>query len=217
MRIIHYYHIFADGRWQMLVNQHLMAVSNYGLANAIEEIRIGIVGQPANRKEVKAFLATIMPADRCKVVVERTTAWEQATLNEMYKASQEEPDAVYLYAHTKGGSDASLINQLWCRSMTFFCVVAWQNALEKLEGVDIAGPHWITKEKWPHMADHNNPHGYPYFGGNYWWARATHIAKLGTPERDHRWQAEHWIGKAEAQVADLCPGWPSPELFVITW
>ncbi len=104
MRIIHYYHIFADGRWQMLVNQHLMAVSNYGLANAIEEIRIGIVGQPANRKEVKAFLATVMPADRCKVVVERTTAWEQATLNEMYKASQEEPDAVYLYAHTKGGS-----------------------------------------------------------------------------------------------------------------
>lgn len=201
----------------MLVNQHLMAVSNYGLASAIQEIRIGIVGQPANRKEVKAFLATVMPADRCKVVVERTTAWEQATLTEMYKASQEEPDAVYLYAHTKGGSDASLINQLWCRSMTFFCVVAWQNALEKLEGVDIAGPHWITKEKWPHMADHNNPHGYPYFGGNYWWARATHIAKLGTPERDHRWQAEHWIGKAEAQVADLCPGWPSPELFVITW
>lgn len=201
----------------MLVNQHLMAVSNYGLASAIQEIRIGIVGQPANRKEVKAFLATVMPADRCKVVVERTTAWEQATLTEMYKASQEEPDAVYLYAHTKGGSDASLINQLWCRSMTFFCVVAWQNALEKLEGVDIAGPHWITKEKWPHMADHNNPHGYPYFGGNYWWARATHIAKLGIPERDHRWQAEHWIGKAEAQVADLCPGWPSPELFVITW
>ena len=217
MRIIHYYHIFADGRWQMLVNQHLMAGSNSGLAKAIQEIRIGIVGQPANRKEVKAFLATVMPADRCKIVVERTTAWEQATLTEMYMASQEEPDAVYLYAHTKGGSDASLINQLWCRSMTFFCVVAWQNALEKLEGVDIAGPHWITKEKWPHMADHNNPHGYPYFGGNYWWARATHIAKLGMPERDHRWQAEHWIGKAEAQVADLCPGWPSPELFVITW
>jgi hypothetical protein len=135
----------------------------------------------------------------------------------MYKASQEE-EAVYLYAHTKGASDPSLINQLWNRSMTFFNVVAWERCLQLLEGVDAVGCHWITKEQFPHMADHNNPDGYPYFGGTYWWAKSSHIKELGEPERKQRWQAEHWIGKKpDTKVHDTNPGWPSPEKFIITF
>jgi hypothetical protein len=135
----------------------------------------------------------------------------------MYRASQEE-EAVYLYAHTKGASDPSLINQLWNRSMTFFNVVAWERCLQLLEGVDAVGCHWITKEQFPHMADANNPDGYPYFGGTYWWAKSSHIKELGEPERKQRWQAEHWIGKKpDTKVHDSNPGWPSPERFVITF
>ena len=195
----------------------MMALCNYGLIDRLDEIRVGIVGPPEQRKAVKEILDNSLIKDKVKVVVTRTNAWEQATLTEMYRASQEE-EAVYLYAHTKGASDPSLINQLWNRSMTFFNVVAWERCLQALEGVDTVGCHWITKEQFPHMADHNNPVGYPYFGGTYWWAKSSHIKELGEPVRENRWQAEHWIGKKpDTKVHDTNPGWPSPERFVITF
>jgi hypothetical protein len=90
--------------------------------------------------------------------------------------------------------------------------------MQMLEQVDAVGCHWITKEQFPHMADQNNPEGYPYFGGNFWWAKSSHIKELGEPVRDHRFQAEHWIGKKpDTKVFDTNPGWPSPERFVITF
>jgi hypothetical protein len=219
MKLIHYYHVYCGGggQWQLIMNQHMMALCNYGLIEQLDEIRVGIVGPPDQRKAVKEILDNSLIKDKVKVVVTRTNAYEQATLTEMYKASQDE-DAVYLYAHTKGASDPSLINQLWNRSMTFFNVVAWERCLQLLEGVDAVGCHWITKEQFPHMADANNPEGFPYFGGTYWWAKSSHIKELGEPVRDNRWQAEHWIGKKpDTKVHDTNAGWPSPERFVITF
>ena len=133
MKLIHYYHIYCGGgvQWQLIMNQHMMALSNYGLIDKLDEIRVGIVGPPEQRKAVKEILDNSLIKDKVKVVVTRTNAWEQATLTEMYKASQDE-DAAYLYAHTKGSSDPSLINQLWCRSMIFFNVVAWERCLVHL-------------------------------------------------------------------------------------
>jgi len=199
------------------MNQHMMALCNYGLIEQLDEVRIGIVGPPDQRKAVKEILDNSMIKDKVKVVVTRTTAWEQATLTEMYKASQDE-DAAYFYAHTKGSANPSLVAQLWGRSMIFFNIVAWERSLAELENVDAVGCHWLTKEEFPHIADHNNPEGYPYFGGNFWWAKSSHIRKLGEPQRDHRYQGEHWIGKAEGMtVYDSNKGWPDPSKFVITY
>jgi hypothetical protein len=156
-------------------------------------------------------------ASKIKVVVTRTNAWEQATLTEMYKASQTE-DAAYLYGHTKGGADPSLVKQMWCRSMIFFNIVAWERSLAELEKVDCVGTHWLTTEQFPQIADQNNPDGYPYFAGNFWWAKSSHVRELGEPLREHRYQAETWIGKREGMtVYDPNPGWPDPSKFVITF
>ncbi len=136
------------------MHQHMMALCNYGLIEQLDEIRVGIVGPPEQRKVVKEILDNSLVASKIKVVVTRTNAWEQATLTEMYKASQTE-DAAYLYAHTKGSSDPSLINQLWCRSMIFFNIVAWERAIAELANVDCVGAYWLTKEEFPQIADHN--------------------------------------------------------------
>jgi hypothetical protein len=195
----------------------MMALCNYGLIEQLDEIRVGIVGPPDQRKVVKEILDNSLVAAKIKVVVTRTNAWEQATLTEMYRASQTE-DAAYLYAHTKGGSDPSLVKQMWCRSMIFFNIVAWERTLVELEKVDCVGTHWLTTEQFPEIRDHNNPEGYPYFAGNFWWAKSSHIRELGEPVREHRWQAEHWIGKREGMtVYDPNPGWPSPDKFVTTF
>jgi hypothetical protein len=183
----------------------------------LDEIRVGIVGPPDQRKAVKEILDNSLVAAKIKVVVTRTNAWEQATLTEMYRASQTE-DAAYLYAHTKGGSDPSLVKQMWCRSMIFFNIVAWERTLVELEKVDCVGTHWLTTEQFPEIRDHNNPEGYPYFAGNFWWAKSSHIRELGEPVREHRYQAETWIGKREGMtVYDPNPGWPSPDKFVTTF
>ena len=219
MKLIHYYHIYCGGggQWQLIMHQHMMALCNYGLIEQLDEIRVGIVGPPEQRKVVKEILDNSLVAAKIKVVVTRTNAWEQATLTEMYRASQTE-DAAYLYAHTKGGSDPSLIKQMWCRSMIFFNIVAWERTLVELEKVDAVGCHWLCTEQFPEIRDHNNPDGYPYFAGNFWWAKSSHIRELGEPVREHRWQAEHWIGKREGMtVYDPNPGWPSPDKFVTTF
>jgi hypothetical protein len=195
----------------------MMALCNYGLIEQLDEIRVGIVGPPDQRKVVKEILDNSLVASKIKVVVTRTNAWEQATLTEMYKASQTE-DAAYLYGHTKGGADPSLVKQMWCRSMIFFNIVAWERSLAELEKVDCVGTHWLTTEQFPQIADQNNPDGYPYFAGNFWWAKSSHVRELGEPLREHRYQAETWIGKREGMtVYDPNPGWPDPSKFVITF
>jgi hypothetical protein len=54
MKLIHYYHIYCGGggQWQLILNQHMMALCNYGLIENLDEIRVGIVGPPEQRKLV---------------------------------------------------------------------------------------------------------------------------------------------------------------------
>lgn len=218
-KIVHYYHVFAAGPWQLILNQHFMAVCNYGLIDEIDEIRVGIVGPPVARKAVKAHLENSLVASKVKVVVERGMAWEQATLTELWKAAQDE-EAIYFYAHTKGGYDRALHKQIWCRSMLFFNVVAFQVALDALQTHAAVGCHWLTKEAFPHIADQNNPEGHPYFAGNFWWSKTEHIRRLQEPKRDNRFQAEAWIGTAEPggwEVKDLNPGYPDINRMICTF
>jgi hypothetical protein len=216
MNIHHFFHIYADGvNVPYLVNQHLIALRAYGLSSALAGMHVGIVGKPENRAKVKEWLKV---SKFCgEIGVEEDAGFEQVTLNAMYEHSLGN-DGYYLYTHTKSAANPSLYNQSWARSMEFFCVVRWRLAIEKLATVDAVGCHWITKEQFPFMADQNNPSGYPYFGGNFWWAKAAAIRVLGRPALTHRWCAEHWIGKKiDIEVYDLCPGWPDPEKFCITF
>lgn len=218
MKLIHYYHIYSDGLWQFIVHQHFTSLISYGLINSLDEVRVGIVGSDVTRRKVKECLEAFNIG---KIVtdIELGTGFEQVTLNRLYEASKTE-EAFYLYAHTKGCSDPSLINQLWCRSMLYYNVVMWRAAINELakDGIDAVGCHWICKEEYPFMADQNNPNGYPFFGGTFWWAKSRHIRELGRPCTEHRWQAEHWIGKKTGtKVVDLNKGFPAIELFKVTF
>ena len=85
MKVIHYYHIYCGGNWQLILNQHMMAVCNYGLINVLDEIRVGIVGPPEQRKAVKEVLEGSMVADKVKVVVTRTNARDTASTSKLPK------------------------------------------------------------------------------------------------------------------------------------
>jgi hypothetical protein len=64
-------------------------------------------------------------------------------------------------------------------------------------GYDAVGPLFVE-----------NP---PYFAGNFWWAKASHIRTLKLPTGTRN-EAEGWIGtNSRAKFFSLCP-FPIPEI-----
>lgn len=213
--LIHYYHIYADPtrNWMPIVQQHFLALHNFGLYERLAEIRVGVVG--ADTAPVLEYLANF---DKVKIIADQSNGFEQVTLNKMHLHSKDN-DALYYYAHTKGASDPSLINQLWCRSMEFYTNANWQHMVDALATYDTAGCHWLTTEKYPFIKDENNPKGFPYYAGNFWWATSDYLRKLPRVGNETRWSAEHWIGKGNPNQMDINPTFPNinPLTLQITW
>jgi hypothetical protein len=215
MNLIHFYHIYADpsGHWQSIVQQHFLCLHNFGLYEALAEIRVGIVGERTER--VVEYLSQF---DKVRIIADERTGFEQVTLNKLHLYAKDN-DCLLYYAHTKGASDPSLVNQAWCRSMEFYTCANWQVMTNALELNDTAGCHWLTTEKYPFIQDANNPKGFSYYAGNYWWAKSAYIAKLPRIGNEHRWAAEHWIGKGKPDAYDINPTFPNlnPLTLQLTW
>lgn len=213
--LIHFYHIYADpnGNWQAVLQQHFLAMFNFGLYDALTEIRVGIVGD--NTAPVLAYLEQF---DKVKIIADESHGYEQITLNKLVLHARDN-DAYYYYAHTKGAHDNSLINQVWCRSMEFYTCVNWQQMTDALKSYDTAGCHFLTTTAYPFIQDANNPKGHPYYAGNFWWATSEYIKKQPRLGNETRWAAEHWIGKGKPNAMDINPTFPNlnPLTLQMTW
>lgn len=204
--LYHFYHIYADGQWEEPVNEHLTAMKEHGLAEALTGFYLGIVGTDDNRELVKEHIA-----EQGLPVLVRTEApigWEQVTL-EALRRHMVVNDGNVFYAHTKSAHDPADINIQWRKSMCYHNVVRWQEAVSQLETHDAVGCHWVNDAM---------------FGGNYWWATGRHIRTLPPLGYANRWQAEIWIGQREKipgldemKIHDLSPGWPHPSIFTTSW
>jgi len=211
MKIIHYYHILCNPNTNithLLVLQHMNAICNYGLVSVLDEIRIGLVGLPEQRKIVKEMLQQSMVKDKIKIVIERQRADEHITLQHMHNASQEE-ECYYIYGHTKGAYHTHFSNLVWVRSMIFYNIVGWGKMLEKLENtkIDCAGCFWLTKEEYPEILKFD-PDGTPFFGGNFYWAKSSYVKTLPIVPKQDRYKAERWIGLNDPKIYCIQGGHP---------
>lgn len=203
MRLGHYYHVYADGRWHTPVAQHVEALRTSGLLDELEFFRIGIVGSDTNRREVKETLPF------AEVVAEAEDGWEQHTLNELYDWALTVPvPHSVLYAHTKGAWSGGELAYLWRVSMTHDTVDNWREVVALLATHDAVGPFWMDSDRHEHLE-----HKF-FFGGNFWWANTHYLRKLPPLRWEHRFQAEGWVGLAEPNVANLRQG---PPLFGHFW
>lgn len=204
MKLAHFYHVYADGRWREPLSEHLHAVERSGLLDVTGSVRVSIVGSDAHAGEVEQFLE-----GKCATVVSRTEdGWEQETL-ELVRNWASTEDGAVLYAHTKGAANHSTINVRWRRSMTYHCVVKWAECLQSLADHDAVGCHWLTAED-----------GTGYFGGTFWWANTSYLRRLAPISYHSRWMAELWIGQivdGAANIRDMNPGAPSHQLFTSQW
>ena len=209
MIVKHYYHIFAAGAWSLPVREHVTALGRSGFRG---DMTVGLVGPEEDRARTREMMLVRLREWQLPDPVawaEADEGFEQVTLRQMY-ADVHATDDEYavLYAHSKGALFNTPWNAAWRRSMTQHVVSGWPGCAALLKDYDAVGCHWLTRDR------HHDPQlGHfvttPFFGGNFWMARASYLRTLPPPEDEHRHQAEEWIGLGDPKAHDLLPGWPS--------
>ena len=213
----HFYHIYAGDEWLLTVHQHFVTLNAYGLMDNLENVYVGIVGKTENRQAVISHLESY-GNPKIVIAVQAETGYEGTTLNKLWEFAKSDNGYIF-YAHTKGSSRGGLVNQLWCRSMLFFNAVRWQDALMQLgnDNTDAVGCHYVCKEKFPEyfeMYREHHPNKYPFFAGNFWWAKSSHIKSLQPPNTSDKYSPEGWLGSnGLLKNSDLFAGMPSLHLF----
>lgn len=197
MKLHHFYHVYQSGNWETPVAEHAKALVDSGLADELDNIKLGIVGIDALGPCTVFLDHGIDPL----VVANSPYQWEQLTMKAMRRWAVSNDGAV-LYAHTKGSYNVSEFNDMWRRSMTYYNVIKWREAVSHLSMADTVGCHWCQDHFW---------------GGTYWWATVKYIKSLPELDMTNRWKAEEWIGERNPRIYDMNPGWPSEGLFTTSW
>jgi hypothetical protein len=156
------------------------------LANtmAFDEVRVGIVGPPAERRNVRKY---IIPS-KWKVVAEANEGFEQVTL----AAIDVDDEDLVAYSHTKGAGNPHAVNRRWREHLE-------QKLFEEMQPgwlTDICVPNWLTESVTGVL-----PEGCAGFSpGNYFWAWGYFLNKLPEIDMSDRYAAETWIGMGNPQV-----------------
>jgi hypothetical protein len=195
--LAHYYHVYASPpSWRPIVDEHLDALTASGLDHVVGPVRLGIVGSPAERRQVVARVAERTPVT---VVAEAAEGWEQLTLARIVDTL--EGAATVIYAHTKGVTDPTdEVSAFWRRQMTRVVISEWRQRITDMAGYESAGA-FLNED------NEDQPPGVAIYGGNFWWARSTLLRQLPPPRTDDRWGAEGWLGMVPHAMLDLME-WP---------
>lgn len=188
----------------VILCEQLMALKDSGLMDASEEFYIGVNGD-----ESDAMMISQIAGNKAKVVCNGKGAVSEIPTMKMLRSwlpGHEEWAVLYHQmksVSTQGQADG------WRHRMERNVVWNWRDCIGRLEsGVETCGSHWLTPEQFPGAVTS------PFWGGTFWWARASYLLSLPPLPDDtwgNRYEAESWIGRASrrARVHDYCPGWPS--------
>ena len=188
-----------------LIIDQMNSLVESGLADAASAI-YGCVNGPQSDCDA---VANLMPNKTVMISHGPDSRTEIPTLNVIRDWIHQHQDWYVLYHHTKGVSTPNQADG-WRKRMQHHCVDNWRQCVEALDmGYECAGCHWLTPE-----LNRGVIHS-PFFGGNYWWSKASYLMRLPPlpePTWANRYEAETWIGKASIRprVVDMSPGWPTP-------
>jgi hypothetical protein len=116
-----------------------------------------------------------------------TSVCEFMTLDKIWKDSKDvvdnNNDLTILYLHTKGVSRTSDNIKDWTRLLTYFNVTKWQDRIEDLDPYDCTGINLSGSldDLYSHPSDWGYTKTPVCYAGNFWWSKASHIAKLNNP------------------------------------
>ena len=215
MNLHHFYHIYADGDCETPIREHIRALKESGLYEALTSFHIGFVGQPHKIQEVFNCLNSLEVVFH--VAGKSNDGWEQVTMIPMWEFSKINEGAI-LYAHTKGASNRSEVNERWRRSMIYWNVIRWRDAVAELATrAEAYGCHWMQPTL--NMPEHTM--GNFMFAGTFFWLRCETMARFPKPALTHRHEAEGFCGygwhEKPYSVYDPTPYFPNSAPFADQW
>jgi hypothetical protein len=181
-KIVGYIHVCQMPGWKQSFDLLIKSLTENGLYEASEEIRVGIVTETGK----------VEPDDRLHnpkfniIYVGTSCEYERATLHHMRQRAKHET-CKYWYLHTKGlrhfgtPREKSVIN--WINIMLYWNVTKWRDAVKILDSYDTYG--CMRNEVEIDLF---------HYSGNFWWGNSNYIATL--PEKINlKYRApEDWIG-----------------------
>lgn len=188
-----------------VIAQQMQALAESRLLVEADEVHIGVNGDDSDVQMVRLF----MPRQSVQFIAHGIgSTTEITTLKLLREWLSNHSDWHVLYHHTKGASCPTELNEAWLDCMETACVRNWRRCVADLKrGSDVCGCHWLTPE------NHLGLVKSPFFGGNFWWAKAQYLLRLPPlpePKWSNRYEAESWIGRAVPLpvVSDYHPAWP---------
>jgi len=140
MRLSHFYHVYADGKWEEAVEEHIKALYDSKLVYNLKDFKIGLIGTEENQQKVKNKFREHNLKPQIADTAEE--GFEQLTMEKIKEYADFYNDVYILYAHSKGAYDFSAINRAWRSSMCYYNVIKWETQVTALKkGYDIAGCH----------------------------------------------------------------------------
>ena len=193
-----------------IANELIAALVYSGLAPNATDIEIGVNGTMAN-----VFNVGLLIPNKTNIILHPPGyRSELPTFLALQKWLPSHPDWYVCYLHTKGATRDDALRPEWRRCMTRHVIWNWTRCVADLEaGCDAVGCHWLTPERFGKAL---LPTITPYFGGNFYWAKASFLLTLPQLKDDDASRAdfylpERWIGEGPRRpvVRYYHPEWPS--------
>lgn len=203
--ILIFYHIYAYGEWNNLVEEQLKKLKDSGVYNECLAMFISFIGDAEQLKQYYELIKDFKKAHTIKLDSENNKEYD--ILHAMWYYAQETfpyregsgIDADVLYLHTKGVYSSRENEEIksrmedWRKMMEHFVIFNWVYCTEELKSVDAVGCNYRKQDLFGPIVGH--------FSGNFWWAKLSYIYKLSEPKKD--WDVaynEFWIGEKNPQV-----------------
>jgi len=194
--LIVYYHIFKYGNnWRKLVDEQLARVKASGLYDKAD-IYVGahgpngrVLAQGCYDKATGIYIPEIFQEyPKIKTSYDLCgdrDIFEFDSIDAVRELAIQNPQAKILYFHTKGISHPNDYMTDWRNCLEYYTIDKHQFCLDKLNTYDVVGTDLYYAPQ-------------PHFSGNFWWANASHLAKLPKVSRKEqgfllRVNAEMWV------------------------
>jgi hypothetical protein len=203
-----FYHIYAIGDWENLVNKQLVRLKNSGVYGSCLAMFVSFIG---DEKSVEKYYEIIKTYKKIHTIkADNINNKEYDILHAIWFLANETfpcrenagVEARVLYFHTKGVSSGltslEVQNRMndWRNMMEHFVIDNWSRCFIELDTADVVGCNYRKQDLFGVECGH--------FSGNFWWARLSYIYKLSEPKKD--WDVaynEFWIGEKDPQVKIL--------------
>src|SRR5690242_4170335 len=152
-----------------LMAQQMQSLEDCGLASHADKIVVGV-----NGGEGDADIARMLAPSKAEVIAHgEGSGTEITTLNVLREWCKAHDGWYVLYFHTKGASHPNHPNREWRLNMEQHVLHNWRMCVLDLDkGYDACGSYWLTPE------EHKNVIKTPFFGGTFWWSKASYLANL---------------------------------------